>query len=171
LAKISPRFLAFHSQTLEYPWLKFHQVFLHFTARLWIILDSNLTKFSCTSQPDSGVSLTQISPSSLALHSQTLQYPWLKFHQVPLQFTARLWSILGSNLTKFSCILQPDSGVSSARQSIQSIDTPRGSWASFDLRNSVSDPLIPSLLERVAPETIDQLNEVRRQEERQVCLL
>jgi hypothetical protein len=75
------------------------------------------------------------------------------------------------HLTKFSCILQPDSSISSARQSIHSVDTPRGSWASFDLRNSVSDPLIPSLLERVAPETIDQLNEVRRQEERQVCLL
>lgn len=60
-----------------------------------------------------------------------------------------------------------DSGGSSARQSIHSVDTPRGSWASFDLRNSVSDPPIPSLLERVPPETIDQLNEVRRQEERQ----
>lgn len=73
-------------------------------------------------------------------------------------------------LIRFTCILQPDSGVSSARQSVHSVDTPRGSWASFDLRNSVSDPLIPSLLERVPPETIDQLNEVRRQEERQVCL-
>jgi hypothetical protein len=66
--------------------------------------------------------------------------------------------------------LQPDSGVSSARQSIHSVDTPRGSWASFDLRNSVSDSLIPSLPERVPPETIDQLDEVRRQEGRQVCL-
>jgi hypothetical protein len=132
-----------------YPWLKFHQVFLHFTARLWSIPGSNFTKFPCILQPDCGVSLAQISLSFL-------------------YFTARLWSILGSNPTKFSCILQPDSGVSSARQSIQSIDTPRGSWASFDLRNSVSDQLIPSLLERVAPETIDQLNEVRRQEERQV---
>jgi len=125
---------------------------LHFTAGLWSILGSNSTRFSCILQPDSGVSLAQIPPGFLAFYSQTLEYPWLK-------------------LTKFSCILQPDSGVSSARQSIQSIDTPRGSWASFDLRNSVSDPLIPSLLERVAPETIDQLNEVRRQEERQVCLL
>lgn len=74
-------------------------------------------------------------------------------------------------MSKFAFILQPDSGVSSARQSVHSVDTPRGSWASFDLRNSVSDPLIPSLLERVPPETIDQLNEVRRQEERQVCLV
>ncbi|GFG38563.1 hypothetical protein Cfor_01625 [Coptotermes formosanus] len=55
-------------------------------------------------------------------------------------------------------------------KSIHSVDTPRGSWASFDLRNSVSDPLIPSLLERVAPETLDQLNEVRRQEERHSAL-
>jgi hypothetical protein len=152
LAQIPPSFLAFYSQTVEYPWLEF-------------------TIFSCILHTDSGVSLAQIPPSFLAFYSQTLDYPWLEFHQVFLYFTARLWSILGPNLTKFSCILQPDSGVSSARQSIQSIDTPRGSWASFDLRNSVSDLLIPSLLERVAPETIDQLNEVRRQEERQVCLL
>lgn len=74
------------------------------------------------------------------------------------------------NLIRLAYILQPDSGVSSARQSVHSVDTPRGSWASFDLRNSVSDPLIPSLLERVPPEKIDQLNEVRRQEERQVCI-
>ena len=95
LAKISPRFLAFHSQTLEYPWLKFHQVFLHFTARLWSILGSNFTKFMSISQPDSGVFLAQISPSFLAFHSQTLDYSWLKFHQVFLHFTARLWIILG----------------------------------------------------------------------------
>ncbi|KAJ9574920.1 hypothetical protein L9F63_007939, partial [Diploptera punctata] len=67
-------------------------------------------------------------------------------------------------------VFKPESGASSARQSIHSVDTPRGSWASFDLRNSVSDPPIPSLLERVPPETIDQLNEVRRQDERQSAL-
>ncbi|XP_026681191.1 dedicator of cytokinesis protein 7 isoform X2 [Diaphorina citri] len=49
-------------------------------------------------------------------------------------------------------------------------DTPRGSWASFDLLNSVSDPLIVSLLERIPSETIDQLNEVTRQEGRQDVL-
>nr|CAD7402776.1 unnamed protein product [Timema poppensis] len=54
-----------------------------------------------------------------------------------------------------------------SRQSIQSADTPRGSWASFDLRNSVNDQLILTLLERVPPETVDQLNEVRRLEQRQ----
>ncbi|PSN30231.1 hypothetical protein C0J52_26949 [Blattella germanica] len=63
---------------------------------------------------------------------------------------------------------QSEPGLPSCRQSIHSVDTPRGSWASFDLRNSVSDPPIPSLLERVPPETIDQLNEVRRQEDRQI---
>ncbi|XP_066997234.1 dedicator of cytokinesis protein 7 [Anabrus simplex] len=63
-----------------------------------------------------------------------------------------------------------DPGISSSRQSVHSVDTPRGSWASFDLRNSVSDMLIPSLLERIPPETIDQLNEARRLEERQDAL-
>lgn len=48
--------------------------------------------------------------------------------------------------------------------------TPRNSWASFDLRNSVGDPLILELLERTAPEHVDQLNESRRQEDRQVYL-
>ncbi|CAG2058194.1 unnamed protein product [Timema podura] len=57
-----------------------------------------------------------------------------------------------------------------SRQSIQSADTPRGSWASFDLRNSVNDQLILALLERVPPETVDQLNEVRRLEQRQDML-
>nr|CAD7573108.1 unnamed protein product [Timema californicum] len=57
-----------------------------------------------------------------------------------------------------------------SRQSIQSADTPRGSWASFDLRNSVNDQLILTLLERVPPETVDQLNEVRRLEQRQDML-
>ncbi|XP_053694976.1 dedicator of cytokinesis protein 7 [Sabethes cyaneus] len=67
----------------------------------------------------------------------------------------------------------------SSRQSIASLSsvstctdtlTPRGSWASFDLRSSVNDPLIPGLLERSAPETIDQSNECRRLEERQQAL-
>lgn len=48
--------------------------------------------------------------------------------------------------------------------------TPRGSWASFDLRNSVNDPLLPGLLDRVPVETIDQLNEKRRADERQESL-
>ncbi|KAE8748545.1 hypothetical protein FOCC_FOCC004721 [Frankliniella occidentalis] len=58
----------------------------------------------------------------------------------------------------------------SGRLSVTSADTPRGSWASFDLQNSVSDPVISGLLERTAPETIDKLNESRRQEGRQDAL-
>uniref|UniRef100_A0A1B6EVF4 Dedicator of cytokinesis protein 7 n=1 Tax=Cuerna arida TaxID=1464854 RepID=A0A1B6EVF4_9HEMI len=49
-------------------------------------------------------------------------------------------------------------------------DMPRGSWASFDLLNSVSDPLIPPLLERMPPDTIDQINQGKRQENRQDSL-
>lgn len=44
--------------------------------------------------------------------------------------------------------------------------TPRNSWASFDLRHSAGDPLIPEILDHVAPEALDQLNETRRQLER-----
>lgn len=65
----------------------------------------------------------------------------------------------------------------SSRQSISSLSsissctdttiTPRGSWASFDLRSSVNDPLIPGLLDRTPAETIDQNNEKRRLDDRQ----
>lgn len=68
----------------------------------------------------------------------------------------------------------------SSRQSISSLSsissctdntlTPRGSWASFDLRSSVNDPLIPGLLDRTPAEAIDQNNEKRRFEERQESL-
>lgn len=73
-------------------------------------------------------------------------------------------------------ILQSESCTPSSRQSIASLSsmssftdtlTPRGSWASFDLRSSVNDPLIPGLLDRVPAETIDQLNDKRRAEDRQ----
>lgn len=47
-------------------------------------------------------------------------------------------------------------------------DTPRGSWASLDLRHSQHDPLLPNLLDRVNPETVDQVNEQKRSEDRQV---
>lgn len=50
-------------------------------------------------------------------------------------------------------------------------DTPRGSWASLDLRHSQHDPLLPSLLDRVCPETIDQMNEQKRSEDRQVSTM
>lgn len=49
-----------------------------------------------------------------------------------------------------------------------SADTPRGSWASLDLRHSQHDPLLPGLLDRVCPETIDLNNEQKRSEDRQV---
>ncbi|XP_011501940.1 PREDICTED: dedicator of cytokinesis protein 7 [Ceratosolen solmsi marchali] len=49
-------------------------------------------------------------------------------------------------------------------------DTSRGSWASLDLRHSQHDPLLPSLLDRVCPETIDQVNEQKRLEDRQEAL-
>lgn len=48
--------------------------------------------------------------------------------------------------------------------------TPRNSWASLDLRHSAGDPLIPEILEHSAPEALDQLNESRRQVERQEAL-
>lgn len=64
----------------------------------------------------------------------------------------------------------------SSRQSVSSLSsissctdtlTPRGSWASFDLRSSVNDPLIPGLLDRTPADTIDHNNEKRRLEDRQ----
>ncbi|KFM57332.1 Dedicator of cytokinesis protein 7, partial [Stegodyphus mimosarum] len=56
----------------------------------------------------------------------------------------------------------------SNRQSFQLADTPRGSWASsvFDLRNSLADPLIPSLLDHTPSEALDYMNEIKRQENR-----
>ncbi|XP_037071208.1 dedicator of cytokinesis protein 7-like [Pollicipes pollicipes] len=56
---------------------------------------------------------------------------------------------------------------SSARSSMLMADTPRGSWAShFDLKNSTADALLPSLLDRVPTDTLDRLNEARRQQGR-----
>lgn len=46
--------------------------------------------------------------------------------------------------------------------------TPRGSWASLDLRSSVSDSLIPGLLQGKSPELVDQSNEEKRFENREV---
>lgn len=77
----------------------------------------------------------------------------------------------------FPPLFQSDSCTISSRQSIASLSsistgtetlTPRGSWASFDLRSSVHDPLLPGLLERQSAETIDQVNESKRHEDRQV---
>ncbi|KAF7997149.1 hypothetical protein HCN44_005426 [Aphidius gifuensis] len=52
-------------------------------------------------------------------------------------------------------------------EDVSNSDTPRGSWASLDLRHSQHDPLLPGLLDRVCPETIDQMNEQKRCEDRQ----
>lgn len=43
-------------------------------------------------------------------------------------------------------------------------DTPRGSWATFDLRQTASDPLLPGLLDRLAPDVVDNVNKLRRSE-------
>lgn len=76
--------------------------------------------------------------------------------------------------------MQSESCTPSSRQSIASLSsvsscttdtlTPRGSWANFDLRSSVNDPLLPGLLDRVPVEQIDQSNESRRADERQEAL-
>lgn len=44
--------------------------------------------------------------------------------------------------------------------------TPRGSWASFDLRNSQPDPVIAGVLDSVDADTVDSINEVKRSEKR-----
>ncbi|XP_049870539.1 dedicator of cytokinesis protein 7 isoform X2 [Pectinophora gossypiella] len=71
---------------------------------------------------------------------------------------------------------QPSSG----RQSVASMSsssscnetlTPRGSWASLDLRSSSSDPLLPDIFERKPPEQLDAINEAKRLENRQADLL
>lgn len=41
----------------------------------------------------------------------------------------------------------------------------------MDLRHSQHDPLLPTLLDRVCPETIDQINEQKRSEDRQVIII
>lgn len=76
-------------------------------------------------------------------------------------------------------VYKSDSCTPSSRQSIASLSsvssctdtlTPRGSWASFDLRSSVNDALLPGLLDRIAPDAVDATNERRRAEERQPAL-
>ncbi|CAG9567548.1 unnamed protein product [Danaus chrysippus] len=75
---------------------------------------------------------------------------------------------------------QFESQPSSGRQSVASISsssscnetlTPRGSWASLDLRSSSSDPLLPEIFEKKAPEQVDAINEAKRMENRQSDLL
>ncbi|CAH0726332.1 unnamed protein product, partial [Brenthis ino] len=75
---------------------------------------------------------------------------------------------------------QFESQPSSGRQSVASISsssscnetlTPRGSWASLDLRSSSSDPLLPDVFEKKPPEQVDAINEAKRLENRQSDLL
>ncbi|KAI5632984.1 dedicator of cytokinesis protein 7 [Phthorimaea operculella] len=77
---------------------------------------------------------------------------------------------------QFESQSQPSSG----RQSVASMSsssscnetlTPRGSWASLDLRSSSSDPLLPDLFERKPAEQLDAINEAKRLENRQSDLL
>ena len=44
--------------------------------------------------------------------------------------------------------------------------TPRGSWASFDLRNSQPDASIAGLLDAVDADTVDSINEMKRSDKR-----
>ncbi|RVE50344.1 hypothetical protein evm_005010 [Chilo suppressalis] len=75
---------------------------------------------------------------------------------------------------------QLESQPSSGRQSVASISsssscnetlTPRGSWASLDLRSSSSDPLLPDLFDKKPPDQLDAANEAKRMENRQSDLL
>uniref|UniRef100_A0A3Q3WTZ9 Uncharacterized protein n=1 Tax=Mola mola TaxID=94237 RepID=A0A3Q3WTZ9_MOLML len=59
------------------------------------------------------------------------------------------------------------------RRSVSIDETPRGSWASsiFDLKNSSPDALLPSVLERTAPEDMDRRNTEARLQGRHSDLL
>lgn len=59
------------------------------------------------------------------------------------------------------------------RRSVSLDETPRGSWASsiFDLKNSSPDALLPSVLERTAPDDMDRHNTEARQQGRHSDLL
>uniref|UniRef100_A0A8C9A8N2 Dedicator of cytokinesis 6 n=1 Tax=Prolemur simus TaxID=1328070 RepID=A0A8C9A8N2_PROSS len=67
----------------------------------------------------------------------------------------------------------PEDSDDSQRCSGSPDDTPRSSGASgiFDLRNLAADSLLPSLLERAAPEDVDRRNEVLRRQHRPQALL
>ncbi|XP_026311410.1 dedicator of cytokinesis protein 6 [Piliocolobus tephrosceles] len=67
----------------------------------------------------------------------------------------------------------PEDSNDSRRGSGSPEDTPRSSGASsiFDLRNLAADSLLPSLLERVAPEDVDRRNESLRRQHRPLALL
>jgi len=52
----------------------------------------------------------------------------------------------------------------SVKSSSSISDTPRGSWATFDLRQTASDAFVSGLLDRLAPDAIDNVNKIRRTE-------
>lgn len=73
------------------------------------------------------------------------------------------------SLSHSSYVLQDDA----KRRSVSLDETPRGSWASsiFDLKNSAPDALLPSVLERTAPEDMDHRNTKARLQGRHIDLL
>lgn len=77
--------------------------------------------------------------------------------------------IIESSPLSISLLLQEEA----KRQSVGLDETPRGSWASsiFDLKNSSPDVLLPSVLERTAPEDMDRRNTEARQQGRHSDLL
>ncbi|XP_050685080.1 dedicator of cytokinesis protein 7 isoform X2 [Leptidea sinapis] len=90
------------------------------------------------------------------------------------------FSVSTEELASQQLSTQFDSQPSSGRQSVASISsssscnetlTPRGSWASLDLRSSSSDPLLPDFFDKKTQEQIDAINEARRLENRQSDLL
>lgn len=74
-----------------------------------------------------------------------------------------------SSLSFSPYVLQDDA----KRRSVSLDETPRGSWASsiFDLKNSSPDALLPSVLERTAPEDMDRRNTKARLQGRHSDLL
>ena len=49
-------------------------------------------------------------------------------------------------------------------------ETPRGSWASFDLQSSKPDELLPGLLAKIDPDLVDEENDRKRLEQRPEAL-
>ncbi len=71
--------------------------------------------------------------------------------------------LIAANQEDDSISNDPSSKTNSVR-SASSISDSRGSWATFDLRQTTSDPLLPGLLDRLAPDAMDNVNKARRSE-------
>ncbi|XP_046442972.1 dedicator of cytokinesis protein 7-like isoform X3 [Daphnia pulex] len=70
-----------------------------------------------------------------------------------------------NNENESTAVIDPVSTKANSIRSSSSVsDTPRGSWATFDLRQTASDPPLPGLLDRLAPDVIDNVNKIRRNE-------